>query len=173
MTKSTGVGRGRPRPLAERLEAQSMPEPMSGCTLFTGLIDPTTGYGKIGTNAGMRGAHRVAWMLARGPIPSGLCVCHRCDVRACVNPDHLFLGTRAENLADMTRKGRAVRDGQASVFLTHGGETLTAAEWARRIGIAHGSLLLRLKNGWPLERALTERRGKFGPKAQEAQRNGR
>lgn len=53
-------------------------------------------------------AHRVAWELAHGPIPDGLKVCHRCDVAACVEDAHLFLGTQADNLTDARQKGRLV-----------------------------------------------------------------
>jgi predicted DNA-binding protein (UPF0251 family) len=51
-------------------------------------------------------AHRVAWELAYGPIPEGMCVLHRCDRTTCVRPEHLFLGTQQDNIADMNAKGR-------------------------------------------------------------------
>lgn len=54
-------------------------------------------------------AHRAAWTLTYGPIPDGLFVLHRCDNRACVRPDHLFLGTQQDNVADMNAKGRNAR----------------------------------------------------------------
>lgn len=54
-------------------------------------------------------AHRKAWEDHYGPIPAGLCVCHHCDIRSCINPSHLFLATQAQNIADKVAKGRQAK----------------------------------------------------------------
>ena len=96
------------KPLAERLAKRLDKSVPSGCWEWRGYA--VRGYGQINDGAGARVlTHRVAWQLANGPIPDGLLVLHRCDNPPCCNPNHLFLGTDADNRADAVQKGRASR----------------------------------------------------------------
>jgi hypothetical protein len=103
------TGRILSRPLGDRLWEKV--EKTETCWLWTGAMY-MTGYGCIKAGPGDRKmllTHRVAYELKYGPIPEGLLVCHTCDVRRCVRPDHLFLGSIADNIKDCARKGRNPR----------------------------------------------------------------
>lgn len=93
--------------LKDKLLAYSVPVPFSGCWLWLGAIQKH-GYGII-RDAKCSLAPRAAWVAFRGEIPGGMNVLHKCDTPLCINPDHLFLGTQADNLADMVQKNRSRR----------------------------------------------------------------
>lgn len=98
-----------PQPIAIAIRFWSKVEITSGCWLWTGSTngsDPKWQYGQFFHGRSRAQAHRVAWVLARGPIPDGYFVCHSCDVTRCVRPDHLFLGTPSDNMWDASLKGR-------------------------------------------------------------------
>lgn len=91
--------------VADRFSALVVKRP--GCWGWSGYLDPN-GYGRVyaGAERNTVLAHRVSWELTSGMIPEGVCVLHRCDNPPCTNPEHLFLGTQRDNIADMLRKGR-------------------------------------------------------------------
>ena len=94
-------------PLKDRFLRYVRIEAESGCWLWTGYRK-NNGYGAIRVGKRLLLAHRVSYELFRGQIPSGLLVCHVCDVRLCVNPAHLFLGTPGDNIRDAVRKGKFI-----------------------------------------------------------------
>jgi hypothetical protein len=103
------------RPSVEdRFLAYVMPEPNSGCWLWLGAVS-TSGYGHITVNGRQVRAHRLSYELFKGQIKEldgvdarGTCVLHSCDMPLCVNPDHLRLGTHADNMLDKRKRGRFV-----------------------------------------------------------------
>lgn len=101
------IRRGRsPRDIIERFYEKLEIVTDSGCWIWTGATDPK-GYGRFMTTNGRAVlAHRFSWEVTNGEITDGLYVLHRCDVPPCVNPAHLFLGSPADNTADMMKKGR-------------------------------------------------------------------
>lgn len=98
-----GLRGKKPAPRTERFWAHVAQS--EGCWEWQASVF-RTGYGQFRDGGRSMRAHRVAWELVNGPIPEGLHVCHRCDNRKCVRPDHLFLGTRSDNMQDMSAKGR-------------------------------------------------------------------
>jgi hypothetical protein len=93
-----------------------------GCWIWTGYIW-SHGYGQFGIGQRHIPAHRFAWQMVNGPIPDDHFICHHCDERRCVNPGHLFVGTHADNMRDMYRKGRGGRKARGEAVA---GAVLTA-----------------------------------------------
>lgn len=131
--------------------------PIAGCWIWLGTLDGK-GYGSFYIRGIYGRSHRAAFLLFRGPIPQGACVLHRCDVRCCVNPAHLWLGTVGDNNADRDAKGRLrPLSGEA-----HGNSKLTedqvrriltspksAAAMAAEIGIGVSNVyFIRKRKGW-------------------------
>jgi hypothetical protein len=136
-------------PIKEQLLAKA--EWQGECLVWTGAR--SRGYGHLYVDGAWHPAHRLAWVAEHGPIPSGLFVLHRCDNRPCFNIEHLFLGTQADNLADMDAKGRRVSWNKGKTHCIRGhplsGENLMLRprEGKRKCRICHRAQVQR----WKLE----------------------
>ncbi len=136
----------RGMPLTARFWAKYVPDPSSGCWLWTHSTFKT-GYGKFRIGrSGTHYAHRLAYELHHGVAPGKAFVCHRCDNRLCINPEHLFLGDALTNNRDMAAKGRTQsgadhwmrRRPDASAILSAGCKRFYAEHPERRpIGSRH------------------------------------
>lgn len=156
-------------PAIDRVLARVERIPFSGCWIFMGALNDAD-YGIVGLGArgtGVDRAHRIIFRHFVGQITDGLIVCHRCDVPSCCNPDHLFLGTHADNRADCDKKGRSTNPPrnqhlrgerhyaakfsaeQVANFRAEMSEGVTATFIAKREGVTHGCLAkIRSRTRW-------------------------
>ena len=126
----------------KRLEDNSIPLTECGCVIWLGLVN-NMGYGRLSANGKMQYVHRLALELNYGEkVPAGLNVLHKCDIPTCINPDHLFLGTHADNAADKVVKNRHPRgETNATAKLTEvevlaiRASSVGVNETARRMGL--------------------------------------
>ena len=138
--------------LGERFGEKWVPEPNTGCWLWSGSL--TNAYGQIRRSGRLEVASRVSWELHIGPIPEGQNVLHKCDTPACVNPAHLFLGSQRDNVVDMLNKGRSPHFGTGKAHGEHHGvsrltsrvvreirtSTLTQSAMARQFGVSRKTI---------------------------------
>lgn len=138
--------------LQDRLwEKASIPaDVLTGCWEWR-AAKSRVGYGVIRELGRSFYAHRCAWEAMNGPIPPGLEICHTCDNRGCVNPAHLFVGTRADNMADASQKDRTcfgvsrrnakLNDDKVREIRVLVGAGLSKAEAARQFGVSLSTLI--------------------------------
>lgn len=118
----------KPKSMSERLANKWKVNESSGCWEWTASRTPF-GYGKFsvgGKHGGWMNAMRAAWLVWVGPIPDGMCVCHKCDNPSCINPEHLFAGSAADNMHDMYGKSRNAKKNHNGRRNPRFGATLSA-----------------------------------------------
>lgn len=139
------LANGNTATLSEKIEMYSVKDSLTGCWLWDRSKN-NKGYGRIGVGNGKAMyAHRASYFAFNGQIDDGLEVCHKCDTPACVNPEHLFLGTHLDNMRDAAQKGRSRGNPQRghqhqnSIFSPEAVSYIRASkESARKLAIEFG-----------------------------------
>jgi len=163
------------------IKAKVVIDPVKGCWLWQGFVHPMTptkhgfsvgGYGTVGYRGRSRPVHRVVWTILKGAPPKKMDVCHECDVRHCCNPDHLWLGTRRQNMQDMAAKGRGLTGKKVmqteclrghplsgdNLYLSHGGRRRGCLECDKILRaqpkyVEWRRAYQRIRRGWTKEEA--------------------
>lgn len=154
----------RVKPIADRLWAKTAKRGPDECWEWLGWKHPF-GHGQIGRGRksdGLTYTHIAAWEVTHGPVPKGLCVCHRCDNPSCVNPAHLFLGDHATNMRDMIAKRRN------SFGERHAKKLLEAQVLEIRQALAAGETQQALADRFNVSRSMIGQLGRFGRWKQSA-----
>ncbi len=131
--------------LLERLMLRVEQIPIAGCWIWMGAL--RNGYGAIGLSGRTEYVHRLMFVLHYGELGDGFEVCHSCDVRPCVNPSHMFRGTRSDNMRDAFAKGRT-----RGTFVSMPGESNKNAKLT-------DELVLEIRQSKCTQRALAARFG--------------
>lgn len=153
--------------IAHRLSAAVEKVTESGCWIWMGR--EWRGYGLLSVKSKNTRAHRISYEVHIGPIPDGMIVCHSCDVRSCINPDHLWIGTVKDNNNDALQKGRQRNGNMGKTHCPKGheyaGPNLVIREQGRR-----GCKVCRnevLRNKRRRKQALQQARGRSGGAANQ------
>lgn len=139
-------------PLSRKIEENSLRIPESGCWIWMSTMHPG-GYGRVCSGKKPFFAHRVSYELKHGEIPKGMMALHHCDVRCCVNPDHIFVGTQQDNMTDKVRKNRQARGsnhGNAKLTEDQAREIKFSSETSIKLASKFGysaSMIRAIKNG--------------------------
>jgi hypothetical protein len=152
--------------ILSRFENRFIPEPMSGCWLWLGVEfkGRSNRYGRYNRKP----AHRISYSLYKGKIPSGLFVLHKCDNGLCVNPDHLFLGTHDDNMADKKAKGRGLAKNSHIVSGdSHYNSKLSADDVAYILSSTESTRVLATKFGVTFQNVWYIRKGQAWKDFQE------
>ena len=156
--KARGSRRGTKRlTIAERLVRYSQRNTITGCFEWTKSLDKY-GYGKVSAHSKMVLAHRLAYEAFVGPL-NGMQVLHRCDNPRCINPEHLFLGTVADNARDMASKGRAyMKPGELNPMVKLTEKDVVEIRRLVKSGVSMLDAAKRLSTSFSTVRSIIERR---------------